>query len=138
MRAPPKKTKDKKDKKDRRTDFIQHDLRNMQQFSLVEAMRYIKAIEVGHDPMRVKYDIAVKLKTPKNGPQLRDRVRLPTPVRTDTKICVIAEGQTAEDAKQAGATLVGTEEVFELVCTYSYFSMPPLFFSPSLCFGKYT
>lgn len=121
MRAPPKKTKDKKDKKKQRTDFVQHDLRDMQQFSLIEAMRYIKAMEVGRDPAQVKYDIAVKLKTPKNGPQLRDRVRLPTPVKTDTRICVIAEGKAADDARRAGAVLAGTEEVFEMVCASSHF-----------------
>lgn len=119
VRAPPK-TKDKKDKKKQRTEFINHDLRGIQQFSLVEAMRYIRAVEVGRDQMRTKYDIAVKLKTLKNGPQLRDGVRLPTPVRTDTRICVIAEGKVAEDALKAGATLVGTDEVFELVRMYSY------------------
>lgn len=123
MRAPPPKAKDKKDKKDKkkqRTEFINHDLRGVQQFSLVEAIRYIRAMEVGRDPMRTKYDIAVKLKTLKNGPQLRDRVRLPTPVRTDTRICVIAEGKVAEDALKAGATLAGTDEVFELVYIHSY------------------
>lgn len=120
VRAPPKKTKDNKDKKKQRTEFVNHDLRGVQQFSLVEAMRYIRAMEVGRDPVRTKYDIAVKLKTPKNGPQLRDRVRLPTPVRTDTRICVIAEGKVAEDALRAGATLAGTDEVFELVRIYSY------------------
>lgn len=119
VRAPPK-TKDKKDKKKQRAEFINHDLRGIQQFSLVEAMRYIRAVEVGRDPMRTKYDIAVKLKTLKNSPQLRDGVRLPTPVRTDTRICVIAEGKVAEDALKAGATLVGTDEVFELVRMYSY------------------
>lgn len=120
VRAPPPKTKDKKDKKKQRTEFINHDLRKVQQFSLVEAMRYIRAMEVGRDPMRTKYDIAVKLKTLKNGPQLRDRVRLPTPVRTDTRICVIAEGKVAEDALKAGATLAGTDEVFELVRIHPY------------------
>lgn len=77
-------------------------------------------MEVGRDLVRTKYDIAVKLKTPKNGPQLRDMVRLPTPLRTDTRICVIAEGKVAEDALKAGATLAGTDEVFELVRMYSY------------------
>lgn len=119
VRVPPK-PKDKKDKKKQRAEFINHDLRGIQQFSLVEAMRYIRAVEVGRDPMRTKYDIAVKLKTLKNNPQLRDGVRLPTPVRTDTRICVIAEGKVAEDALKAGATLVGTDEVFELVRMYSY------------------
>lgn len=118
----PRKTKDKKDKKDKRkqrTEFVQWNLKDAQQFSLVEAVRYIRAVEVGHDPVRTKYELAVKLKTPKNGPQLRDRVRLPTPVKTDTRICVIAEGKVAQDALKAGATMAGTDEVFDLVCAHS-------------------
>ncbi|KAH0613961.1 uncharacterized protein H6S33_005847 [Morchella sextelata] len=117
-KTPPRKTKDKKDKKDKRkqrTEFIQWDLKDAQQFSLVEAVRYIRAAEVGHDLVRTKYELAVKLKTPKNGPQLRDRVRLPTPVKTDTRICVIAEGKVAQDALKAGATMAGTDEVFDLI-----------------------
>lgn len=110
-----RKAKDKKDKKKQRTEFIQYDLKDAQQFSLLEAVRYIRAAEVGRDPVRTKYELAVKLKTPKNGPQLRDKVRLPTPVKTDTRICVIAEGKAAQDAMRAGAIRAGTDEVFDLI-----------------------
>ncbi|RPA93653.1 ribosomal protein L1 [Choiromyces venosus 120613-1] len=85
------------------------------QFSLTEAMRYIRAMEVGQNPVNVKYDLAVRLKTPKTSPIIRNRIRLPTPVKTDKRVCVIAEGEHAEAARQAGAAIVGTDEVFEQI-----------------------
>jgi len=111
--------KDGKSKKEKKKkgggDFIQHDLKDALQFSLTEAMRYIRAMEVGQNPISAKYDLAVRLKTPKSSPIIRNRIRLPTPVKTDRKVCVIAEGEHAEAARQAGAAIVGTDEVFEQV-----------------------
>lgn len=110
-----KKDGKKEKKKKGGGDFIQHDLKDALQFSLTEAVRYIRAMEVGQNPVSVKYDLAVRLKTPKTSPIIRNRIRLPTPVRTDKRVCVIAEGEHAEAARQAGATIVGTDEVFEQV-----------------------
>ena len=53
----------------------------------------------------------------KNGPVIRNRIRLPFPVKTDFNVCVICppDSKFAEDARAAGAVLVGEEEVFEQV-----------------------
>lgn len=79
--------------------------------------RYIRAVEVGRKPTSVKYEIALKLKSLKNGPVIRNRLRLPHPVKTDTRICVIAppDSKYAESARAAGAALVGEDEIFEAV-----------------------
>ncbi|TAQ87269.1 hypothetical protein B7494_g4440 [Chlorociboria aeruginascens] len=110
-----KKTVEKKKKT--RTSFIQYDMRDAIQFSLCDAMRYIRAFEVGRAPTSSKYEMHVKLKTLKNGPVLRSRLRLPHPVKTDVRICVICppDSKYAESARAAGAVLVGEEEVFEAV-----------------------
>ncbi|KAG0638071.1 ribosomal protein L1-like protein [Tuber brumale] len=112
-----KKAKDDKKGKKKKGGgfFIQHDLKGALQFSLAEAMRYIRAMEVGRDPVSVKYDLAVRLRTPKTSPIIRNRVQLPTPVKTDKRVCVIAEGEHAEAARQAGAAIVGTDAVFEQI-----------------------
>lgn len=102
-------------KRPTKTHFTPVDLSQVQQFSLLEAVRYIRAFEVGRDPVSTKYEIHVKLRTSKSGPTIKSRIRLPTPVKTDMRICVIAEGEHAEAAKAAGAVLVGTEDVFEEV-----------------------
>lgn len=98
-----------------RTTFKPSDISSLEQFSLVDAMRYIRAFEVGRNPAATKYELHVKLRTAKSGPTIKSRIRLPKPVKTDMRICVIATGRQAEAAKAAGAVLVGTDEVFEKV-----------------------
>ena len=59
----------------------------------------------------------IKFKSQKNGPVIRNRLRLPHPVKTDLRICVICppDSKYAEQAKAAGASLVGEEAIFEAV-----------------------
>jgi large subunit ribosomal protein L1 len=78
---------------------------------------YIRAVEVGQSPTSIKYEMALKLKSLKNGPVVRNRLRLPHPVKTDLRICVICppDSKYAEAARAAGATLVGEEDIFEAV-----------------------
>lgn len=79
--------------------------------------RYIRAFEVGQNPTSPKYELHVKLRTLKNGPVVRNRLRLPHPVKTDLRICVIAprDSKQGQAALAAGAAVVGEEEVFEAV-----------------------
>merc|ERR1712000_687235 len=104
-------------KKKARTTYIQYDQRDADQFSLCDAMRYIRAFEVGQKPTSVKYEMHLKFKSLKNGPVVRNRLRLPHPVKTDVGICVICppDSKYAKEAISAGATLVGEEEIFEAV-----------------------
>ena len=78
-------------------------------------MRYLCAFEVGQDPVGTKYELAVKLHAMKNGPTIKTMVKLPKPVKTDIKVCVIAEGAAKEAALKAGAVAAGTDEIFEQV-----------------------
>jgi len=97
--------------------FRSYDLTPMQQFSLCDAMRYLRAFEVGRPPATVKYEIAVKLKSTKSGPVVRNRIRLPFPVKTDTRIGVICpeDSPMMVEAQQLGAVAVGEESVFESI-----------------------
>lgn len=114
--------------------YKQYDMKEMQQFTLCEAMRYvlvcsidiqsklmnysyIKALEVGRDPNVPKYDIQIKLRTKKDGPIIRNQIKLPFAVKTDIKIAVIcpADSDAAKQAREAGAAYVGEEEIFERV-----------------------
>ncbi|KAF2801704.1 ribosomal protein L1 [Mytilinidion resinicola] len=104
-------------KKKARSTFIQYDLRDAEQFNLCDAMQYIRAFEVGRLPTSSKYEMHVKLRSIKNGPAIRNRLRLPHPVKTDLRICVICppDSAAAVQAKKAGAVLVGEDEVFDLI-----------------------
>jgi len=101
-----------------KTHFTQYDLKDADQFTLVEAMRYIKAFEVGMDPLGAKYDLAVKIRTGKSAPTVKNRIRLPRPVKTDLRICVFAEGKAAEQALKGGASVVGSADLIEEVCFF--------------------
>jgi len=78
---------------------------------------YLRAAEVGRNPSSVKYELHVKFKTPKNGAVVRNRIRMPHPVKTDLRICVIAPEDSAagKAAKAAGASLVGEDHVFDMI-----------------------
>ncbi|KAI0110590.1 ribosomal protein L1 [Hypoxylon sp. NC0597] len=88
-----------------------------EQFSLCDAMRYLRAAEVGRPPSSVTYELALKIRTPKNSPVLRSRIRLPYPIKNDTRIAVICkEGSGAmHDARTGGAVAFGEESLFELI-----------------------
>ncbi|KAF3940697.1 hypothetical protein ABW19_dt0201847 [Dactylella cylindrospora] len=88
---------------------------DVEKWALMDAIRYIKAFEVGNNPRQMKYDLAVKLATVKNGPTVKNRIRLPKAVKTDLRICVFAEGSQAEAARAAGAAIVGTTEIWEQI-----------------------
>jgi len=61
--------------------------------------------------------VHVKLRTLKNGPVVRNRFRLPHPISTDVRICVIcpSDSKHAKAAVNAGAILVGEEHVFDMI-----------------------
>ncbi|KAI1340733.1 50S ribosomal protein L1 [Xylariaceae sp. FL0016] len=88
-----------------------------EQFSLCDAMRYLRAAEVGRPPDSVTYELSLKIRTIKNGPVIRDRIRLPFPVKNDTRIAVICKetGGAAAEARIAGAVAVGEDSLFEMI-----------------------
>jgi large subunit ribosomal protein L1 len=81
------------------------------------AFRYLRATEVGRLPTSSKYELHLRLKSLKNGPVVRNRIRLPHPVKTDLRIAVICDPNSsiAAAARKAGATLVGEEAIFDAV-----------------------
>ncbi|KAK4137759.1 ribosomal protein L1 [Trichocladium antarcticum] len=97
--------------------FRSYDMAPMEQFSLCDAMRYIRAVEVGQPPASVKYEVAIKIRTHKSGPVIRNRIRLPFPVKTDTRIGVICpeDSPLMVEAQHLGAVAVGQESLFESI-----------------------
>lgn len=97
--------------------FKSQDMSKADKYSLCDAMRYLRAFEAGRAPTSVKYDVAVRIKTPKNSLVIRNRLRLPHPVKTDLRVCVICPPDSiyAQKAREAGAVLVGEDEIFEQI-----------------------
>jgi large subunit ribosomal protein L1 len=100
-------------------DFKRHNLtkREFPRWSLCEAMRLLRAVEVGQPPATVKYEIHVNLKTNRNGPVVRGSVRLPHPVKSDWVFGVICpeDSEMAAAATAAGAVAVGKESLFAAI-----------------------
>ncbi|KAI1420054.1 50S ribosomal protein L1 [Xylaria sp. FL1777] len=88
-----------------------------EQYSLCDAMRYLRAAEVGRPPSSATYELSLKIRTIKNSPVLRDRIRLPYPIKSDTRVAVICkEGSSAyHEARLAGAVAVGEEYLFKII-----------------------
>src|SRR5579871_2171961 len=84
---------------------------------IISVYRYILAFEVSRPPQSPKYELHVRLKTLKNGPVVRNRMRLPHPVKTDLRIAVICppDSKIFEEAIKEGASIVGEENIFEAV-----------------------
>ncbi|KAI9760525.1 MAG: hypothetical protein M4579_001610 [Chaenotheca gracillima] len=115
--ATQKAKKGEKPKRKAKTAFTYQDPKIGEQFALCDAMRYLRAAEVGRPPTSSKYEMHVRLRTPKNGPAVRNRLRLPYPVKSDLRICVICppDSKDAAAARAQGASLVGEEEIFDAV-----------------------
>ncbi|CAG8956959.1 hypothetical protein HYFRA_00012009 [Hymenoscyphus fraxineus] len=112
-----KKVVEKKKKTKATTHYPVPSMKNAETFALLDAMRIIRAWEVGQKPTSVKYEIALRISGLRNGPVVRNRIRLPHPVKTDFNVCVICppDSKYAEDAMAAGAVLVGEDEVFDAI-----------------------
>ncbi|KAL2863518.1 mitochondrial 54S ribosomal protein uL1m [Aspergillus lucknowensis] len=114
-----KKSKEKATTKKKKgpREFQQVDLTQMEQFALCDAMRYLRAFEVGREPTTSKYEIHIRLKSKRDGPVIRNMLRFPHSVQTESRICVICPpgSRIEKEARAAGAVLVGEQEVFDAV-----------------------
>jgi large subunit ribosomal protein L1 len=84
--------------------------------SLIRA-RYIRAFEVGKPPSSVKYELALKIKSSRGGPVVRNRIRFPYPVKSDTRIGVICpeDSPLMVEAQKLGAVAVGQDSLFDSI-----------------------
>lgn len=74
-------------------------------------------MEVGREPTVTKYEVHIRLRTRRDGPVIRNMLRFPHAVQTESRICVICPpgSKHAKAALAAGAVLAGEDEVFEAV-----------------------
>lgn len=81
-------------------------------YSMDDALKLVK--EVSFAKFDETVEVAVKLHLKKSH-TVRDTVVLPNQFSGEKKILVFAKGEKAEEAKEAGATYVGAEELVEKV-----------------------
>lgn len=86
---------------------------NPNALDLHEAIRVLKAVEVGRPQHQLEMHVQCKIE--KSTPPIRGSIILPRGVKQEASILVFAEGKKAEEARAAGATYVGGQELVEQV-----------------------
>ncbi|KAI8055542.1 ribosomal protein L1-like protein [Syncephalis plumigaleata] len=70
-----------------------------------EATKILRALDAGYPDKQ--FEVHVKCATDKHNPSVRGSIVLPRNIKQEATILVFAEGKAAEDAKSAGAAIVG-------------------------------
>ncbi|KAG9287531.1 hypothetical protein G9A89_019592 [Geosiphon pyriformis] len=81
--------------------------------TLREAMAVIKACEIGKP--QSTYELHIQCKREKGTQPIRGSVVLPKTITQDSFVMVFATGEKAREAKEAGARLVGGEELVDKI-----------------------
>lgn len=86
-----------------------------ERYSIMDAVQVLKAMP--HVKFDETVDLAIKLgvDTRKSDQTVRGAVALPRGTGKSVKVCVVADGAQAEEAKAAGADIVGYEDVVEKI-----------------------
>ena len=86
-----------------------------ERYSILDAVNVLKALP--HVKFDETVDLAIKLgvDTRKSDQTVRGAVALPRGTGKAVKVCVVADGAQAEEAKAAGADIVGYEDVVEKI-----------------------
>ncbi|KAI0068028.1 ribosomal protein L1 [Artomyces pyxidatus] len=84
-----------------------------EKMTLAEAVNVLRAVEVGSS--NAMYELTVKTAMPRGSAIPKGRITLPREPKAKEKdrILVFAEGRAAEDAKKAGADIVGGAELVD-------------------------
>jgi large subunit ribosomal protein L1 len=86
-------------------------------YSLADAVNIVKKVATD-DKSKVKFDQTINMSVNldlKSKHTVRDTATLPFPISKERRILVFARGEKAEEAKSAGASFVGDDELIEKI-----------------------
>ncbi|KII94020.1 hypothetical protein PLICRDRAFT_101348 [Plicaturopsis crispa FD-325 SS-3] len=115
IRTPSKKAMAAKLKKREKIERIEKMQYEKEKMPLNNALAVLRAVEVSRP--KATYEITIKTQMKRATAVPKGRIKLPRDVkeRPKDKILVFADGRAAEDAKKAGADIVGGAELVEAV-----------------------
>ena len=90
-----------------------HSPDEVNQMTVSQALPYLRASEAGYKTKALH--LAIRLKTDKQAIPIRGSIALPRQLPSKTKVAVFARGQDAINAKEAGAYIVGAEDLVKRV-----------------------
>ncbi len=85
------------------------------QYSLLEGVELVKKVKFAKFDETVELALKMNLDSRKAEQNLRGALVLPHGTGKTQKVCVIAEGKKAEEAKKAGADVVGDNELIQQI-----------------------
>ncbi|KAH9982754.1 ribosomal protein L1-like protein [Lactifluus volemus] len=96
---------------------VQSSIYDAEKMTLADAINVLRAVEVGSP--NATYELVIKTAMPRGSAIPKGRVSLPREPKPKAKdkVLVFAEGKAAEEAKRAGADMVGGAELVEGVAS---------------------
>ena len=101
-------------------------------YTVLEAIKLVKETSITKFDGTVEIAFKLNIDSKKSDQQLRGSLVLPHGTGKDKKVVVIAKGNLAEEAKAAGADIVGDKELLEKIKTESWFDFDVMVASPDM------
>ena len=97
-----------------------------------EAVKLVKETSTSKFDATVEIAVRLNLDTKKADQQLRGAIALPNGTGKDKKILVVAKGDNAKKAKDAGADFVGDTDILEKIEKENWFGFDVMIATPDM------
>ena len=101
-------------------------------YSLDEAVKLVKETNVSKFDGSVEIAMRLNLDTRKSDQQLRGAIVLPNGTGKEKKVLVVAKGEFAKAAKEAGADFVGDTDILEKIEKENWFDFDVMIATPDM------
>ena len=101
-------------------------------YSLDEAVKLVKETNVSKFDGSVEIAMRLNLDTRKSDQQLRGAIVLPNGTGKEKKVLVVAKGEFAKAAKEAGADFVGDTDILEKIEKENWFDFDTMIATPDM------
>jgi len=101
-------------------------------YSPLEAVELVKKTSTSKFDGTVELSINLNIDTKKADQQMRGSIVLPNGLGKTKRICVIAKGDAAKDAKEAGADFVGDTDMIDKISKENWFDFDIIVATPEM------
>ncbi len=102
------------------------------EYSVAEAVELVKRTATTKFDSTVEISINLNIDTKKADQQMRGSIVLPNGTGKTKRVCVLAKGAQAEEAKKAGAEFVGEAELIEKMAKENWFDFDVIVATPEM------